>query len=149
LIDGARLTYCSVGDSRLYTIRGGELTQRTRDDSWMAMVKEQPGVDASALDKHPMRHVLTKAVGAAPELDVDVHEIDLSPGEIVMLSTDGLHAVVPHGTLQMLLTSEADLDRTAAALIDDALTRGGRDNVTVLLGRLDGGAPAAAAANPS
>jgi protein phosphatase len=143
LFEGARVTCCSVGDSRLYTLNGGDLQQRTRDDSWMAMVKEQSGLDAGALEKHPMRHVLTKAVGAAPDVDTTVQEFDLAPGEILMLSTDGLHAVVPHEAIQTVLASQRTLEAAADALVGDALARGGRDNVTVLLGRIDGARPAA------
>lgn len=135
IIDARRLTFTSVGDSRLYMLEGTELRQLTRDDSWVMMLSEETGVDASAFKKHPMHHVLTSVVGARLELDVAVHELDLRDGQTLMMCTDGLHGAVPDDVIQQTLRDEPDLARAADRLVETALERQSRDNVTVLLAR--------------
>src|SRR5262249_60339840 len=87
VLEGARLAYSGVGDSRIYSFDGRELRQITKDDSWVEMLKKESGLDASAFERHPMRHVLTSVVGARPELDVTVNELDLVDGQTIMLCT--------------------------------------------------------------
>ena len=135
LVEGRHLTFASVGDSRLYSLVGSALRQLTRDDSWVAMLSEETGVDAATLKKHPMHHVLTNVVGARIELDVTVHELDLEEGQTLMMCTDGLHGVIGDEVIQTTLQEEPDLGRAADRLIQTALDLNGRDNVTVLLAR--------------
>ena len=135
IVEGRHLTFASVGDSRLYSLTGSKLRQLTRDDSWVAMLSEETGVDAATLKKHPMHHVLTNVVGARFELDVTVHELDLEDGQTLMMCTDGLHGVVPDDAIQQTLQNEPDLGRAGDSLIQQALDLNGRDNVTVLLAR--------------
>lgn len=130
-----RLTFTSVGDSRLYSLRGSEFRQMTRDDSWVTMLSEETGVDASAFKRHPMHHVLTSVVGARIDLDVTIHELELQEGQTLMMCTDGLHTVVPDDVIRRTLDEEPDLERAADRLIETALSRQSRDNVTVLLAR--------------
>jgi protein phosphatase len=135
IAEGRHVTFASVGDSRLYSLHGSELRQLTRDDSWVMMLSEETGVDASALKKHPMHHVLTSVVGARLELEVGVQELDLEDGQTLMMCTDGLHGVIPDDLIRETLQAEPDLERAADRLIETALARQGRDNVTVLLAR--------------
>jgi serine/threonine protein phosphatase PrpC len=135
VVEGRHLTFASVGDSRLYSLAGSKLRQLTRDDSWVAMLSEETGVDANTLKKHPMHHVLTNVVGARSELDVTVHELDLEDGQTLMMCTDGLHGVLADETIQQTLQEEPDLGKAAEKLIQQALESNGRDNVTVLLAR--------------
>ena len=90
---------------------------------------------AAAFERHPMRHVLTSVVGARPELDVRVDERELTDGQTIVLCTDGLHGALPDRELEAVLKAERDLDRAAARLVDTAVRRDGRDNVTVALAR--------------
>ncbi|HJZ78391.1 MAG TPA: protein phosphatase 2C domain-containing protein [Vicinamibacterales bacterium] len=135
VVEGARLAYSGVGDSRIYSFDGRELRQITKDDSWVEMLKKESGLDASAFEKHPMRHVLTSVVGARPELDVTVDELDLVDGQTIMLCTDGLHGALKDRDVAAVLRSEADLDRAAAQLVEMAVQRDGKDNVTVAFAR--------------
>jgi PPM family protein phosphatase len=135
LVEGKRLTFASVGDSRLYSLHGSKLRQLTRDDSWVTMLSEETGVDAASLKKHPMHHVLTNVVGARNELDVTVHDLDLEDGQTLMMCTDGLHGVLADEAIQKTLEEESDLGKAADRLIQAALDLNGRDNVTVLLAR--------------
>jgi PPM family protein phosphatase len=135
VLEGPRLAYSGVGDSRIYSFDGSELRQITKDDSWVEMLMKESGLDASAFEKHPMRHVLTSVVGARPELDVTVNELDLVDGQTIMLCTDGLHGAISDKDVAAVLKRESDLDRAAAQLVEMAVERDGKDNVTVALAR--------------
>src|SRR5205809_27507 len=91
IADGPSVTFASIGDSRIYVLRDSELRQLTDDDSWVVMLQKESGLDPRAFEKHPMRHVLTSVVGARPDVDAEVHELELSDGQMLMLCTDGLH----------------------------------------------------------
>src|SRR6476620_4276948 len=94
ILNGAQLAYSGVGDSRIYSFDGTQLRQMTRDDSWVEMLMKESGLAASAFERHPMRHVLTSVVGARPELEVTVEELDLADGQTIMFCTDGLHGAL-------------------------------------------------------
>jgi serine/threonine protein phosphatase PrpC len=136
-LDGACLTYASVGDSRLYVFDGRTLQQMTRDDSWIVMLREQANVDLEALRRHPMRHVLTSVIGARGDLDVPVGEVNLAPGDTILMSTDGLHEAVAHETMVAALAEATDLPDAAARLLAAALATGGHDNISLILGRYE------------
>jgi protein phosphatase len=135
LADGARLTFSSVGDSRIYAWRDGSLRQLTRDDSWVTVLSEEAGSDPAAFKGHPLRNVLTKVVGTLPEIEVDAHEIDLHDGHVIVLCSDGLYAGLPDGALERTLDAEEDLSAAADRLVQAALDADGRDNISVLLAR--------------
>jgi protein phosphatase len=135
LAEGSHVSFTSVGDSRIYTLQGHELRQLTKDDSWVVMLQKESGLDASAFDKHPMRHVLTAVVGARPELDVKVEELALVDGQTIMFCSDGLHGALPDSVILSILESERDLERAADTLVETAVKRDGSDNVTILLAR--------------
>jgi PPM family protein phosphatase len=135
VLEGTRLAYSGVGDSRIYSFDGKALHQITKDDSWVEMLMKESGLDAKAFEKHPMRHVLTSVVGARPELDVSVDELDLVEGQTIMFCTDGLHGALHDEDVAAVLKSEPDLDRAAATLVQMAVERDGKDNVTVTLAR--------------
>jgi PPM family protein phosphatase len=135
LVSGDTLTWASVGDSRLYLLRGGRLERLTTDDSWVARLQaEVPAVDRSSIAAHPMRNVLTKVVGAAADLEVTAAERPLAVGDLLLLCSDGLHGLVPDEAIAPLLAA-GTVEQAAAQLIQRALERGGSDNVTVVLGR--------------
>jgi protein phosphatase len=135
LVDGAQVTYASIGDSRLYLLRGGELQQLTTDDSWVVMLQKESGLAANAFEKHPMRHVLTSVVGARAELDVLAYDLVLRSGDAIMLCTDGLHGALTEDAVATMLRAGPDVEAAAGALVEAAITRDGSDNVTVLLAR--------------
>jgi protein phosphatase len=129
------MTFASVGDSRLYSAYDGHIEQLTRDDSWVVMLQRESGLDRTAFDRHPMRHVLTSVVGARPEVDVKAEELALVDQQTVLFCTDGLHGALSDDVILSILRAEPDLDRAAAKLVNAAVTRDGSDNVTVLLAR--------------
>ena len=135
LFESAHFCFASVGDSRVYVATQTDIRQLSRDDSWVVMVAAERGVDAAALKKHPMRHVLTNVLGARSEIDVSVSESELNEGETLMLCSDGLHGAVPDEMILSILRSELDLERVADNLLETALARDGSDNISVALAR--------------
>jgi PPM family protein phosphatase len=136
---GTSLAAGHVGDSRAYLLRDGTLTALTEDDSWVATVlAHDPGADQAALAHHPMRHVLTSVLGAREDVSVHLEEHTLAAGDLVLLSSDGLHGLVEAEALTDLLAAGGPLSSIAGALVQAALDRGGHDNITAVLVRLLG-----------
>lgn len=131
-----RLTYASVGDSRLYLVRGGAMLQLTRDDSWENVAWDEDAGDDTA--RAAMRHVLTKALGAAEDVDFEVIDLAQMDGDVLVLCSDGLTNMVSDDRiLAIVLANEDDLDRACRELVAAANAAGGRDNVSVVLVRRD------------
>ena len=142
LIASGRLVVAHVGDSRAYLLRGGELRLLTRDDSWLATVlAADPTADASAFATHPMRNVLTNALGSREDVDVHIQEHDIGPGDAVVLTTDGVHGVIETAGLLAVLAQSADPETAAAGLVSAALAAGSRDNATAVVAMCDAGSP--------
>jgi PPM family protein phosphatase len=135
-VRNGRLSVAHVGDSRLYLVARGVLRQVTADDSWMAsMLAHDPGADPLLLEHHPMRNALTNVVGARSRTEVHVAEQALTGGELLLLTTDGVHGVLDDGRLGELMGEDDDPGATARAVIAAALTRGSRDNCTAVVAR--------------
>jgi protein phosphatase len=133
---GHRLVVAHVGDSRLYLLTASGLTQLTTDDSWVASVLAlEPHVDHAILAQHPMRHALTNVVGARSRTDVHVTEHSLTDGDVMLLTTDGVHGVLDERRLARLLDRDAPLNAIAEDVIAAALKRGSRDNLTAVVAR--------------
>jgi protein phosphatase len=138
IAEGARIWYANVGDSRLYLWRDGALTQLSEDDSWAASML-RAGADPEVVNRHEMRHMLTRALGTGQALDIAVSQIELQPGDVLLACSDGLYGPVGDaGLAQVLASAGGDVDAAAGALIAAALDGGGPDNVTALLVGLDG-----------
>jgi PPM family protein phosphatase len=134
LVAGDMLTLGSAGDSRCYLVRGGTLRQLTRDDSWVSAALGEGILNSDDVERHPLRNVITKAVGARDSIDLDVVEHTLEPGDVALLCSDGLHGMIGDETISRLVAPAPDsLEEAAARLIEAANEAGGRDNVTVVL----------------
>ena len=124
----------SVGDSRAYVFEAGKLRAITEDQTWVQEVGRTLGLDEVSLKTHPMRHVLTMAVGVGPAVRIRYYAVSLKPDTLMMLSSDGLHGVVPEDQIEQILEdSEATLHEKCQDLISAANDAGSPDNVTVLL----------------
>jgi protein phosphatase len=127
----AVMTYAHVGDSRIYLIRRGTITALTRDDSWAALAGDADGGQSEPLR---MRNVLTKALGARDDVDFEIAEQPLEPGDTVLLSSDGLTNMLPDGRLLEIVSAHAgDPEKACRELIDQANAEGGRDNISAIL----------------
>ena len=124
----------SVGDSRAYVFESGKLRVITEDQTWVQEVGRTLGLDEVSLKTHPMRHVLTMAVGVGPAVRIRYYAVSLKPDTLMMLSSDGLHGVVPEDQIEQILEdSEATFQEKCQDLISAANDAGSPDNVTVLL----------------
>lgn len=123
----------SVGDSRAYLCSDGALSLLTQDQTWVAEVGARLGLSDEALKKHPMRHVLTMAVGSTDELRVFSRSVEMKPSDQILLCSDGLHGVLNEKTLGETLHSEKTLPEKCHYLVEAAKSAGGPDNVTVVL----------------
>jgi protein phosphatase len=132
----ARMQIGSVGDSRAYLCSEGLLSLLTQDQTWVAEVGARLGLSEEVLKKHPMRHVLTMAVGSTEELRVATSVVQMRPGDFVLLCSDGLHGIVGEKFLSEALDSEKTLAEKCHYLVEAAKNEGGPDNVTVVLIKL-------------
>ncbi|HMF76308.1 MAG TPA: protein phosphatase 2C domain-containing protein [Bryobacteraceae bacterium] len=123
----------SVGDSRAYMFSGGKLALLTQDQTWVAEVGARLGLSEDLLKNHPMRHVLTMAVGSTDQLRVFSVDAEVRPGDQILLCSDGLHGVLSENILQDTLNSEKTLPDKCHYLVEAAKNNGGPDNVTVVL----------------
>jgi protein phosphatase len=138
LVSANRLSVAHVGDSRLYLLSSTGLRQLTHDDSWMATVlAHNPAADPLALQHHPMRNALTNVVGGRSRTDIHVVEEALAGGELIALTTDGVHGVIDDLWLEQLLKDGDELPRIASRVVDAAMTRGSRDNCTIVVARFE------------
>ncbi len=133
-LNGAQGYFAHVGDSRLYLLRSGTLRQLTEDHSYVETLVRRGELTAEAARTHPMKNVLTQAVGAMDDIQVDAGNFPVQGGDIFLLCTDGLTNMVDDATIAKILQNA---ENPADALIDAALAAGGRDNVTVIVAGVD------------
>lgn len=119
-----------AGDSRIYRWRRGALVRLTRDHSQVQELLEAKRIAPAEAAGHKLRNVITRAVGAAPELDLDETPADVEAGDLFLLCSDGLHTLVSDAELGRLL-GEGSPDELARMLVHLAVSRGAPDNVTV------------------
>jgi protein phosphatase len=131
-----RMQIGSVGDSRAYLSSKGVVSLLTQDQTWVAEVGARLGLSEEVLKKHPMRHVLTMAVGSTEDLRVTTSVVQMQPGDFVLLCSDGLHGIVSEKLLGETLVSEKTLPEKCHYLVEAAKNEGGPDNVTVVLIKL-------------
>jgi protein phosphatase len=128
------IAIASVGDSRAYVLHDGELRAVTKDQTWVQEVGMGMGLDEDSLRTHPMRHVLTMAVGVASAVRILYYALELADQDILLLTTDGLHGVVTDREIREILRDgEATLQQRCERLMEAAHAAGSPDNVTVML----------------
>jgi len=130
---GDQLLLASVGDSRGYILEDGELRAITEDQTWVNEVGRRLGIAEEALRQHPMRHVLTMAVGLGDPLRVHSYTVPMRPGTQVILATDGLHGVVDTPIIAEVIKKPISLETQGHYLLEAARKAGGPDNITVVL----------------
>jgi len=136
-LDDARLAIAHVGDSRAYLFRDGELTRLTQDHSLVDELVRQGKLTAEQAAEHPQRSIITRALGPEPEVEVDTWTYPVRAGDIVLLCSDGLTSMVSEQRIKQILDDAANLDAAADRLIEEANEAGGRDNITVVLCRVE------------
>ena len=125
-----------AGDSRIYLSRSGQLQQLTRDHSQVEELIAQGLLDRSRAETHPASNTITRAIGASDLLRLDTNVIELKDGDLFLLCSDGLTNEVNDNEIATELV-RGNCQQTADNLLDCALSRGARDNVTVIVLRAD------------
>jgi serine/threonine protein phosphatase PrpC len=143
------VTIAHVGDSRAYLLRDGELIRLTRDHSLVGELVARGKLTEEQAETHPQRSVITRALGPEPDVQVDVQAYHARSGDVFMVCSDGLTSMVPESRVKPILEGAGSLEQAGRELIAAANDAGGRDNITVILFRLEeveGGEASAAAA---
>ncbi len=126
-----------VGDSRVYLWRDKFLHQVTQDHSWVGEQVRAGVMSETDARRHPWRNVVTRALSGGDDPDVEVAEIDVRPGDRLLICSDGLSSVVPFDKLEAIVDEKLDLEGTCKKLIDAANEAGGPDNITVAMLQVD------------
>ena len=126
-----------VGDSRAYCLRDGELLRLTDDHSLVDELIRQGKLTPEEAVEHPQRSVITRALGPEPEVEIDTRSYRARDGDVYLLCSDGLTTMVPDALLAEILLAHGRLRDAGEALIAAANEAGGRDNITVVLLRVE------------
>jgi PPM family protein phosphatase len=145
LLEQGRLELVHVGDSRAYLLRDGALRRLTDDHSIVGELVRRGLLTEEEADAHPQRNVITRALGAEPEVQVDELVYELRSGDVILLCTDGLYAEIGEPLIADIIAGAPTLAQAADGLVEAANEAGGSDNITVVLARFDGGGAGAGA----
>ena len=126
-----------VGDSRAYRLRDGEFVRLTEDHSLVEEMRRRGQLTAQEADEHPQRSIITRALGPEPDVLVDTSSWRGAAGDVYLLCSDGLTSMVPEARVADIVRGASTLRAGGRALIDAANEAGGRDNITVILFRLE------------
>ena len=133
-LDGKQAHFAHVGDSRLYLLRGDTFKQITEDHSYVETLVKRGEITEAEARVHPMKNILTQAVGAVANLYIDTGNFIVQSGDKFLLCTDGLTNMVEDADIKNILqTAESPAD----VLIEAALIAGGKDNITVIVAGVD------------
>lgn len=133
---GDQMVVGHVGDSRCYIVRDGAIRQLTRDHSWVAEAVEAGELTANEARVHPRRNIITRALGLGANVDVDLYVARLAARTVVVLSSDGLHGLVSDAEIARY-ASRFPPQQAADELVSLANERGGTDNITAILIRVE------------
>lgn len=137
--DDGNAALAHVGDSRAYRLREGRLERLTRDHTWVQDQIDAGRLDAETARRHPYASVLSRVLGLEDLDGIDTAVLDVLPGDLHLLCSDGLTTLVPDEVIAAILTSGEPLVTSAESLITEANERGGVDNCTVVLVRPETG----------
>jgi protein phosphatase len=132
-MDGRKIVIGNVGDSRAYFLRNGGCAQITHDHSYIAEQVRNGVISADDAGSSPLQSLITRAIGTAESVEPDLFTAAVEPGDIVLLTTDGLTRYADAEAIAHLVLGNPDLSQACQALIDTAKEQGAVDNVTCLL----------------
>jgi protein phosphatase len=134
-LTGANLFLAHVGDSRAYLFRGGALEQLTRDQTLVQQLVDQGSIEPEAAARHPLRHVLSHAVGSngIERLPADLHHLPLEEADRLLLCSDGLSDPLQDARIGQILAEAKSPREACAELLAAALAGGGPDNITCMV----------------
>ncbi len=136
IVDSKSLTVAHVGDSRLYLWRRGELTQLTEDHSLVGEQVKRGQLTSDQAARSSMQNILTRALGADKDVQVDVTDHPLMPGDLVLLATDGLNKMVVDADVAAVIAAEQEPQRIVDVLIAKSREAGGVDNISIVIAKV-------------
>ena len=131
-LHGDEMCVANVGDSRLYVINQ-EIKQITEDHSLVEEMVRMGGIRREQARSHPKKNIITRAIGAEDELEIDFFQVKLKKGDFVLLCSDGLTNMIEDEEIRMILQGQRDIVEKAEALVATANNNGGKDNIAVIL----------------
>jgi serine/threonine protein phosphatase PrpC len=133
-----QLYFAHVGDSRLYLIRGSSISRLTRDHSYVSRLVQNGVLRAEEAESHPQRHILTAALGAGNSITPDSppQPVSVESGDVLVLCTDGLWGLLTESEIQTAVVGK-NAAEICDTLVETAKKRGGPDNITVQVLRID------------
>ena len=126
------LYFANVGDSRLYLIRD-EIKQLSKDHSLVEEMVRLGGINEEEAKHHPDKNIITRAIGAKDDVEVDFFEYRLQKGDIILMCTDGLTNMVDDDEIFRIVKGGRDVVETAMQLVEKANENGGKDNIGIVL----------------
>ncbi len=135
-VNGTRMSLAHVGDSRAYLLRTGSLQQLTNDHSLVAEQVRRGILTRQQAEESEMQSVLLRALGANADVEVEIDEVEVMPRDVLLFCSDGLTRMVSEPEIAGKLQAETDPQSAAQTLVDLANERGGMDNVTVIVARI-------------
>ena len=142
LVHNGRAHVCHAGDSRCYMFRDGHLKQLTDDHSWIAEQLRSGQISEAEAKSSKFRHVITKSIGFERDIEADTKSVPVSAGDCFLLCSDGMSNYVEHGELERIIAMTW-YRKLPATLIELANSRGGDDNITVVVGLVSNTPPPA------
>ncbi|KGF10218.1 Stp1/IreP family PP2C-type Ser/Thr phosphatase [Urinicoccus massiliensis] len=133
------LYFANIGDSRIYCLKGKDLIQLTIDDSYVNYLLEVGAITSDQAKDHPKKNVLLKALGTTEDIEVFVQEVQWEEDDLYLLCSDGLTNMLEEEEIQEIISSN-EAEKAVDLLINQALDRGGKDNITVIVLTIKGGA---------
>src|SRR5690554_6205658 len=132
-LQGPRAYLAHVGDSRAWLVRGESITQLTRDHTWVEEQMSLGLLEPEAARDHEWRNLLTRVLGTHPEVEVDVQVVEVLSGDVLLVSTDGLHGLVEADEILAEIRTARSAQSSVEFLISRARERGGPDNITLVI----------------
>lgn len=129
---GRRLEVANVGDSRLYIVNS-TIRQITRDHSLVEEMVRMGGIGREEARNHPDKNIITRAVGASDTVEADFFTVELEPGDIILMCSDGLTNMLEDEEIRMIMSGARDIVEKAQELVKAANENGGKDNISVIL----------------
>lgn len=127
------LEVANVGDSRLYVVNDRKIEQITRDHSLVEEMVRMGGIDREAARSHPDKNIITRAIGARETVNADFFSVELVPGDIVLMCSDGLTNMLDDEEIHSILGGGSSVEEKAEELIKAANNNGGKDNIAVII----------------
>jgi protein phosphatase len=137
LLNGQHAAIAHVGDSRAYRLRENKLELLTQDHTWVNEQVVAGFLSEEQARAHPLKNVVTRALGGETEVIVDVKQMDLKPGDVYLLCSDGLTTMLGDEEIEERLKAGKSPEETCRRLVRDANSRGGLDNITVVMLRVE------------